>query len=111
MPGISKTPENSIKDITKVMQYEPLLFAVISKKEITTKLKKCVGRYFNYALVDNDEIKYIGYTGSLYYRMVQHKPKQFDKVLIMEFDTKEIARANERFMIKSLLPESNYQFC
>ena len=105
------TPENSIKDITKVMQYEPLLCAVISKKQITTKLKKCGGRYFNYALVDNDEIKYIGYTGSLYHRMLQHKPKQFDKVLIMEFDTKEIAKANEVVMIKALLPKFNYQFC
>ena len=105
------TPENSINEITKVMQYEPLLCTVISKKQITTKLKKCGGRYFNYALVDNDEIKYIGYTGSLYHRMLQHKPKQFNKVLIIEFETKEIARANERFMIKALLPESNYQFC
>lgn len=104
-------PEISIKEIAKVMQYEPLLCTVISKKQITTKLKKCGGRYFNYALVDNDEIKYIGYTGSLYHRMLQHKPKQFNKVLIMEFDTKEIARANERVMIKALLPESNCQFC
>ncbi len=93
------------------MQYEPLLCTVISKKQITTKLKKCVGRYFNYALVDNDKIKYIGYTGNLYHRLLQHKPKEFNMVLIMEFDTKEIARANERFMIKALQPESNYQFC
>ena len=88
------TPEKSIKEIKKVMQYEPLLCTVISKKQITTKLKKCGERYFNYALVYDDEIKYIGYTGSLYHRMLQHKPKQFSKVLIMEFDTKEIARAN-----------------
>lgn len=105
------TPKNSIKEITKVMQYEPLLFAVISKEQITTKLKKCKDRYFNYALVDNDEIKYIGYTGNLYYRMRQHKPRRFNKVLIMEFDNEEIARANEKIMIKALRPESNYQFC
>ena len=99
----------AIDEITKVMHYEPLLCTVVSKNQINTKLKQCVGRYFNYALVDNDKIKYIGYTGNLYHRMLQHKPKQFNKVLIMEFESKKVARANEKCMIKALLPESNYQ--
>lgn len=103
--------KKSINKIQKAMKYEPLLTAVISKNQIITKLNLCIGRYFNYVLVDNDNIKYIGYTASLYRRLLQHKPKEFDSVLIMEFETEESARANERSMIKAMKPKSNYQFC
>ena len=100
--------ENSIQSIIKAIQYEPLLTATISKKDITNKLILCLGRYFNYALVKNDNIIYIGYTSNLYHRLVQHKTKNFNDILIMEFEDETTARKNEILMIKSLHPQLNH---
>jgi len=90
---------------------KPKLRVEIYRDEITSRLRLLKGRYFNYGLMCGGEVEYIGYSGSLYSRLSQHKySRGFDSVVILEFDTEAEARMNERFMIKKLKPNSNYQY-
>ena len=83
----------------------------ISRDEITYELRQVNGRFFNYGLVCNEEVGYIGYSANLYNRLTQHKySRQFDSVIILEFDSEREARINERFMIKESKPKSNIQY-
>lgn len=95
----------------KVTFVEPKLRVKISRDEITSKLRQVKGRFFNYGLVCNDEVTYIGYSANLYSRLFQHKySRQFDSVFILEFGSEREARINERFMIKESKPKSNIQY-
>ena len=88
-----------------------LLCAVIDRKDITSKLKKINDRIFNYILEFNKEIVYIGYSSSVYFRLVQHKgTKNFDTITLIEFSNKEIARFMEKTLIKKHKPKNNYQY-
>jgi hypothetical protein len=107
--GIGTTDEPNVEDIIKAIHYEPLLTAMIGKDDIRPDLKMCAGRHYNYALVDNNIIKYVGCTSSLYERLTHHKPKFFDRVYIMQFSDRDTAEANEQAMIKALNPKYNYR--
>lgn len=104
-------PKRSIKKTLDAISFDPLLCVTIGRGEVTSKLKVCNGRFFNYVLVENDTIKYIGYTAGLYSRLMQHKTRSFDKVLIVEFAEEGVARKNEKGMIVKIKPKSNYQYC
>ena len=101
----------SIQIVANAICIDPILSVVIDRSEITSKLKVCDGRFFNYVLVENDTIKYIGYTAGLHGRLTQHKTRPFDKVLIVEFSEERVARENEKGMIIKIKPKSNYQYC
>ena len=85
--------------------------AIISKNQIGNILKNVNGFAFNYILESNNKIIYIGYSSSLYYRLMQHKgTKNFDKVYLIMFNTKKTAKQIEKKLIKSFNPINNYQY-
>jgi len=85
--------------------------AVIDRKDICVELKKVNGRIFNYILEFNKEIVYIGYSSSLYLRLIQHKgTKHFKTITLLEFNNKQTARLMEKTLIKKYRPIDNYQY-
>jgi predicted GIY-YIG superfamily endonuclease len=88
-----------------------LLCAVMDKNEITIRLNKIKGYYYNYILGFKNEIIYIGYSSNIYMRLLQHKYyKKFDKIILMEMTNKKSARLMERTLIKQYKPKDNYQY-
>jgi predicted GIY-YIG superfamily endonuclease len=85
--------------------------AIINKNEITSKLNKVNGYPFNYILVLENNIVYIGYSSKLCMRLQQHKyTKYFDKIIIIEMTDKNSARLMEKNLIKKYKPKYNYQY-
>lgn len=83
----------------------------LSRSDICSKLQKLKDRSFNYFLIIEDEIQYIGYTSSIYLRFRQHKLYyEFDKILLIEFNSPQSARNQERDFIKIFKPKHNTQY-
>lgn len=81
----------------------------INYNDINTKLLGVGQRIFNYILISNNNIIYIGCSSNLYKRLYQHKRnKSFDKILLIEFENKKDAFNNENCLIKKYLPILNY---
>lgn len=90
---------------------EVVVCAIISVADINVKLNKLNGYAYNYVLALGDEIVYIGYSSSLYSRLVYHKQtKIFDKVLLIEFTNKRAALSLEKKLIKEYRPKHNVQY-
>ena len=85
--------------------------AIISRKDITARMKSLTGRFFNYILEQNGEIIYIGYSASVFIRLNDHKQlKSFDKITLLEFEDKVTAKEYEKSLIKFFKPVSNSQY-
>ena len=71
----------------------------------TRRLK---GTFIVYFLINNDNIDYIGISESLYSRLVQHKlDKQFQKVLLLSFDSYNSMLEAEKQLIDTFEPPLN----
>lgn len=106
-----------LRDINKNYYNEKFKqFNMISKidyeincNDINTKLLGVGQRIFNYILISNNNIIYIGCSSNLYKRLYQHKRnKSFDKILLIEFENKKDAFNNEKCLIKKYSPILNY---
>lgn len=85
--------------------------ACISRHEINSNLKPLKGYTFNYILGSGDEIIYIGYSNNIYHRLTQHKSsRQFDRVILIEFDDEPTARSFEKQLILEYRPKLNNQY-
>lgn len=88
-----------------------IMSAIINKNEITSKLNQVNGCPFNYILLLENNIVYIGYTSKLCMRLQQHKyTKYFDKIILIEMTNKISARSMEKNLIKKYKPKYNYQY-
>ena len=88
-----------------------IMSAIINKNEITSKLNQVNGFPFNYILLLENNIVYIGYTSKLCMRLQQHKyTKYFDKIILIEMTNKISARSMEKNLIKKYKPKYNYQY-
>jgi len=84
---------------------------IMNRNEITNKLNKVNGCLFNYILILEKEIVYIGYSSRLFMRLQQHKyHKYFDKIILIELSDKKSAKLMERTLIKQYKPKYNYQY-
>ena len=88
-----------------------LSYGYVEKTEITSTALKLKCRFFNYFLLVEDELIYIGFSKSIYHRMMQHKRDyNFDKILLVEFTSERSARNTEKRMIKLFKPPYNKQY-
>jgi len=74
----------------------------------TRRLK---GTFIVYFLINNDNIDYIGISESLYSRLIQHKlDKQFQKVLLLSFDSYNSMLEAEKQLIDTFEPPLNLMY-
>jgi predicted GIY-YIG superfamily endonuclease len=100
-----------IKNIFDNLIHESCDEAIITSNQIGVKLRQLDGMYFNYVLIQNNQIKYIGYSGSLYYRLRQHKQYGIDSAVLLQFESEIQARQNEKHLIQKFKPKLNSQYC
>lgn len=85
---------------------------ILTKNCLGVDLNNLNGKFFNYVLCLDNDIVYIGYSANIYLRLVCHKQyiRNFNKILLIEFDNKKLAMNNEKELIKYFIPKLNRQY-